>query len=894
MGGNYLQLLYALWLKQTVPSLSFCILSDLSNRYDVEATLRGTGRVRQVPAIYRAKLGMICNIDDYSCEKSQKISSSILTRRTCDLLIQTIAKINNKTDGFYDEILPEEVFLDHVVVIPDNCTSEAVVEAVHNLASTDLLTAVIGPFSSGFLMNNATPEIPQSIAQSTVFFSTSITAQTHSNKLKYPNVIQLGVNLAHSFETASKLATLYGWKKMIVAYECEIKWAREIFFAISDYTAGSVGDNVRDIEEDMCISDTVLDSESGLTIVRLAFISETLTTINQDPNGFYSTTFPPDGMSDGLNLLHAISKTSISVIFLVASPTTQRKIFAASANYDNGRLSDVGFAWLSADPSPAIYTKPDGTIDKDAQRGAAGLLGVAMPGSLLLSQSLPPDNVAVDALLMFGHAMSGVEYYDNNPKRLFAAAKSVKPFNGARGFPVSLDSQGNLVSKVSILNLQSINNNSITDVSSSGGTYDLEFVTVGSLEFGKSYRYSEGSNTGGIVFFADVEVIFMGKSRIPPSDRYSKPLKLPIHENGTAVGVGVVAGIAIILAILFKVQSVRSEKKRSMSAKASMNDFLEELRRAGLIRSETNVITSLSNNQNDLPKELERSKIKLVGKLGSGFFGDVHKGLLEHSDGGTYSVAVKSLKKENEADIEDFLMEAVINHQFRHTNVVKLLGICSTSSPVLLVNELCEEGSLVDFLRRHRNMFKLSTRQNLGIIVSVAKGINYLHNHLFVHRDIAARNVLVSADFVFKICDFGMTRSTSERKSVSNPSQTSQVYISRRCKIPVQWSAPEVLDRSIHSFASDVWSLGILAWEVFTAAEKPYGHMPLEAVWQGVVSQRVTLDRPEQCPLHIWNDVISPCFTYVSNRNSPFCLSYICIYVCAKLELWNCVNVNRN
>ena len=195
--------------------------------------------------------------------------------------------------------------------------------------------------------------------------------------------------------------------------------------------------------------------------------------------------------------------------------------------------------------------------------------------------------------------------------------------------------------------------------------------------------------------------------------------------------------------------------------------------------------------------ELERQKIELKEIIGEGQFGDVHKGVFKPT-GATESVniAVKTCKVETDASTaEKFLEEAYIMQQFDHQHIIKLVGICS-SSPVLIVMELATLGELRAYLQNNKHKLDLSTLVLYSYQLSTA--LSYLESKNFVHRDIAARNVLVSSHDCVKLADFGLSRWIDQ----------DTYYKASKGKLPIKWMAPESINFRRFTTASDVWMFG--------------------------------------------------------------------------------------
>ncbi|CAH3035791.1 unnamed protein product [Pocillopora meandrina] len=221
--------------------------------------------------------------------------------------------------------------------------------------------------------------------------------------------------------------------------------------------------------------------------------------------------------------------------------------------------------------------------------------------------------------------------------------------------------------------------------------------------------------------------------------------------------------------------------------------------------------------------ELDRAQLKLVKLLGTGNFGRVSKAIYGPSQ---IQVAVKSLKDNAEKeDLESIIMELEVMKSLRnHPHVVGLIGHCIEKDPVFIVLEHLPYGDLLGYLRKSRGIednyntgekepsSALSEKDLLSFAWMIADGMDYLASMKVVHRDLAARNVLVGENRVCKISDFGLARSLQE-----------DIYTRRtQARLPIKWMAPESIFNAESTTKSDVWSYGIVMWELFTLGGSPY------------------------------------------------------------------------
>jgi len=208
--------------------------------------------------------------------------------------------------------------------------------------------------------------------------------------------------------------------------------------------------------------------------------------------------------------------------------------------------------------------------------------------------------------------------------------------------------------------------------------------------------------------------------------------------------------------------------------------------------------------------ELNNDDVELVEKIGRGNFGDVYKARLKLNN---LSVAVKTCKVTlPDEQKKKFLQEGRILKQYEHPNIVRFIGICVQKQPIMIVMELVSGGSLLNYLRTSAD--KLGTKPLLGMCQDAASGMQYLESKNCIHRDLAARNCLVGDTHVVKISDFGMSREEEE-----------YIVSDGLKQIPIKWTAPEALNYGKYTSLCDVWSYGVLAWEIFSKGGTPYQGM---------------------------------------------------------------------
>ncbi|XP_034038719.1 ephrin type-A receptor 4-like [Thalassophryne amazonica] len=250
----------------------------------------------------------------------------------------------------------------------------------------------------------------------------------------------------------------------------------------------------------------------------------------------------------------------------------------------------------------------------------------------------------------------------------------------------------------------------------------------------------------------------------------------------------------------------------------------------------------------EFAKEIEVTSIHIERVIGMGEFGEVCSGRLRVQGKREIYVAIKSLKAGySDKQRRDFLSEASIMGQFDHPNIIRLEGVVTKCKPLMIITEYMENGSLDAFLRKHDGQFTVI--QLVGMLRGIASGMKYLSDMSYVHRDLAARNILVNNNLVCKVSDFGLSRVLEgDPEAAYTTREVTGTYLSPGGKIPIRWTAPEAITFRKFTSASDVWSYGIVMWEVISYGERPYWDMNNQDVIKAV-EEGYRLPAPMDCPV---------------------------------------------
>lgn len=270
-------------------------------------------------------------------------------------------------------------------------------------------------------------------------------------------------------------------------------------------------------------------------------------------------------------------------------------------------------------------------------------------------------------------------------------------------------------------------------------------------------------------------------------------------------------------------------------------------REAQMLRSFGIDLVSRQVDETRLDKsEIARNRIVLNRRLGGGQFGTVYFGQLRNELDRCEQVAIKTPENPNNFNIRlEFLSEAQAMRRFDHPNIVRLIGVSLLADPMYIVMEYMILGDLNMYLLSRRQQVTTDThaqwsRRLTSIVLDLARGLAYMADLKYVHRDIACRNCLLTGageHVTAKLADFGMSR----------PVYANDVYhFRRRGALPVRWSAPESMQTGTYSPATDVWSFGVLMWEIITLGAYPYHEVHDDHVLLALIRSGRTLTIPPE------------------------------------------------
>ncbi|XP_038614324.1 fibroblast growth factor receptor 2 isoform X6 [Tachyglossus aculeatus] len=327
---------------------------------------------------------------------------------------------------------------------------------------------------------------------------------------------------------------------------------------------------------------------------------------------------------------------------------------------------------------------------------------------------------------------------------------------------------------------------------------------------------------------------------------------------------------------------LRRQVTVSADSSSSMNSNTPLVRITTRLSSTADAPMLAGVSEYELPEdpkwEFPRDKLTLGKPLGEGCFGQVVMaeavGIDKEKPKEAVTVAVKMLKDDaTEKDLSDLVSEMEMMKMIgKHKNIINLLGACTQDGPLYVIVEYASKGNLREFLRARRppgmeysfdiNRVpeeQMTFKDLVSCTYQLARGMEYLASQKCIHRDLAARNVLVTENNVMKIADFGLAR------DINNIDYYKKTTNGR---LPVKWMAPEALFDRVYTHQSDVWSFGVLMWEIFTLGGSPYPGIPVEELFK-LLKEGHRMDKPANCTNELYM-MMRDCWHAVPSQRPTF------------------------
>ncbi|KAI4809855.1 hypothetical protein KUCAC02_018713 [Chaenocephalus aceratus] len=250
--------------------------------------------------------------------------------------------------------------------------------------------------------------------------------------------------------------------------------------------------------------------------------------------------------------------------------------------------------------------------------------------------------------------------------------------------------------------------------------------------------------------------------------------------------------------------------------------------------------------------EISKDSIRMVKKLGAGQFGDVWLAYYNNLT----TVAVKTLKP-GTMTVEAFLDEANVMKTLQHDRLVRLYAVVTKIQPIYIITEYMSNGSLLDFLKSDEGC-KLQLPKLIDFSAQISEGMAYIEDKKYIHRDLRAANVLVSESLLCKIADFGLARVIEDDE-----------YSAREgAKFPIKWTAPEAINYGSFTIKSDIWSFGVLLYEIITYGKCPYPGMTKAEVISSV-QRGYRMPQPDSCPDELYA-IMTSCWKHKPEDRPTF------------------------
>lgn len=319
-----------------------------------------------------------------------------------------------------------------------------------------------------------------------------------------------------------------------------------------------------------------------------------------------------------------------------------------------------------------------------------------------------------------------------------------------------------------------------------------------------------------------------------------------VESMGRTIGIAVGCAAAYIVLVVGLMIYCKGRRARQSKKEEIMSPECENLNNGDIEHQggDPNDMTMnpVYKSQPSYDKmEFPRHDLEALRSLGNGSYG---RSFLARASGirdgeKETMVVVKALASSDDQVREEFTKEMDALCGLQHDSVVALLGMCREEEPIYMIFESAEKGDLKQFLLScyDNGRSTLNSSQKLSICEQLASGMNYLSSQEFVHKDLAARNCMVGKDLKVKIAFL----------SLSYDLYNAEYFRFNNVLIPLRWMPPEAIFDDDFTEKSDVWSYGVLVWEIYTFGQMPYHDRSSEEVLK-CIKNDLRLNKPDNCP----------------------------------------------
>ncbi|CAI8029843.1 Tyrosine-protein kinase transforming protein RYK, partial [Geodia barretti] len=391
----------------------------------------------------------------------------------------------------------------------------------------------------------------------------------------------------------------------------------------------------------------------------------------------------------------------------------------------------------------------------------------------------------------------------------------------------------------------------ITD-SNSEQCVNISVVSGKTIEDEECFNYTivTSSNTIGLTLIPNTATICISEPQeATPSESTTQTALVTVLAVLVAVVLLCMAIMAVVVIAIF-LKRTKLSRRRDFTSPYEIHDSLPSKDR------QTDILHHLREQLENKKMIYSKDQIQLSTTIGQGEFGLVYKGYIKTAVGNEI-VAIKTGKALfSSGDLKTLAKEVSTMLSFRHINIMSLIGVCIDGEMPLLIMPFMSNGSVLEYVRKHKDRLfitgellrvelQTASAALLRICLHIAQGMEYLSRNKFVHRDLAARNCMIDGEGVIKVADFGL----AEDMYCTNYFRRRKSETGHEEKVPIRWMAPESIEYSVYTQATDVWSYGVTMWEIFTCGRVPYAGIHAMGLLKGL-KRGERLEKPDNKACH--------------------------------------------